>query len=132
MDTGVNNQSVVPGYAGGTINTDTDTGGGITIDTQGYEKVAFALYAGTRTDGSYALKITETDNSDGTTDAAEVPTDAYIVKQTLTASNTVKKVEAKTGKRYVRLRITSTGTTSGCVFKGAVAILSDPKNAPVA
>jgi hypothetical protein len=129
MNEGVNSQSIIPGYAGGTINTDTDTSGGITIDSQGYEKVAFALYAGTRTDGSYLLKILETDNADGTTDAAEVP--SYAVQQTLTASNTVKKVEAKLTKRYCRLRITSTGTTTGCVMKGAVAVLSTAKNNPV-
>ncbi len=122
-------QSLIPGYAGGTINTNTDTSGGITIDTQGYEKVGFALYAGTLTDGSYALKILETDNSDGTTGAAEVP--SYSVQQTLTASNTVKKVEAKPTKRYVRLRITSTGVTTGCVMKGAVAVLSEARNNPV-
>lgn len=124
------NKQCIPGYAGGTINTDTDTGGGITIDTQGFEKVGFALYAGTRTDGSYLLKITETDNADGTTGAAEVA--SYTVQDTLTASNTVKKVETKVNKRYVRLRITSSSTSSGCVFKGAVAILSQPRNAPVA
>lgn len=127
-DSGLQNQKVTPAYAGGTINTDTDTGGGITIDTQGFEKVGYVLHAGTRTDGTYVLKITETDNADGTTGAAEVG--SYIVQETLNASNTTKKVETKPNKRYQRLRITSSSTSSGCVFKGAVAILSDPRNAP--
>lgn len=126
----VQNQSIIPGYAGGTISTVTDTSGGITIDTQGYEKVAFALYAGALTDGSYLLKIQETDNADGTTGAAEVA--SYTVQDTLTASNTVKKVEAKTSKRYARLHIASSAVTTGCVMKGAVAILTGAKNAPVA
>ena len=55
---------------------------------------------------------------------------ARKVQETLTASNTVKKVEAQPTKRYCRLRITSTGVTTGCVFKEATAVLSDPKNAP--
>ena len=129
MEGGMNSQSVIPGYAGGTISTDTDTTGGITVDTQGYDTVAFALYAGTRTDGSYLLKIMETDNADGTTGATEVA--AYNVQQTLIASNTVKKVEAKPSKRFARLRVTSTAVTSGCVMKGAVAVLSKARNNPV-
>lgn len=130
MMAGVQNQSLIPGYAGTTISTNTDTNGGITIDTQGFEKVGFAVYAGTRTDGTYVLKINETDNADGTTGAAEVG--SYTVQNTMNASNTVGKVECKPSKRYVRLVITSTGVTTGCVFKGAVAVLSEAKNNPVA
>jgi hypothetical protein len=121
------NQKITPGYAGGTINTDTDTGGGITIDTQGFEKVGFALHAGTVTAGTLLLKITETSNSDGTTGAAEVG--AYTVQETLSASNTIKKVEAKTNLRYVRLRITS-ASSANIVVKGAAAILSNARNNP--
>jgi hypothetical protein len=44
----------------------------------------------------------------------------------------VGKVECKPSKRYVRLVITSTGVTTGCVFKGGVAVLSESKNNPVA
>ncbi len=126
----VHNVKAIPGYAGATISSSTDTTSTIVIDTQGYESVAFALYAGTLTDGTYLLKILETDNSDGTTGAAEVA--AYQVQDTLTASNTVKKVGAKTNKRYCTLRITSATVTSGCVFKGAVALLGGAKNGPVA
>jgi hypothetical protein len=128
MDTGLKNQKVSSGYAGGTINSDTDTTGGVTIDTQGFGKVGFTVHSGTRTDGSYVLKITETDNADGTTGAAEVG--SYNVQETMTASNAVGKVETAPTKRYCRLRITSTGTSSGCVFKEATAHLSDPRNAP--
>jgi len=127
MDTGLKNQKVTPAYAGGTINTDTDTGGGITIDTQGFEKVGYVLHAGTVTAGTITLKITETDNADGTTGAAEVG--SYTVQETLTASNTSKKVETKPNKRYQRLRMTS-ASSANIVVKGAVAILSDPRNAP--
>ncbi len=126
----MNNQKCIPGYAGGTISTDTDTVSGVVVDTQGFERVGFALHAGTRTDGSYLLKIRETDNADGSTGAAEVA--GYTVQQTLTASNTVKKVEAAPTKRYAVLYVTSSSTSSGCVFKGAVAVLSKSRNNPVA
>ena len=74
------------------------------------------------------LEIMETDNADGTTGAAEVP--AYTVQQEITASNTVKKVEAKTGKRDVRLNMDSDAATN-MVVKSGVAILSAAKNNPV-
>jgi hypothetical protein len=127
-DTGLKNQKVTPAYAGGTINTDTDTSGGITIDTQGFEKVGYALHAGTVTAGTLLLKITETDNADGTTGAAEVG--SYNVQETLSASNTVKKVETPVNKRYQRLRITS-ASSANIVVKGAIAVLSNARNAPV-
>src|SRR5512133_211239 len=111
----VHNVKAIPAWAGATIATATDTTSTIVIDTAGYESVMFACYAGTRTDGSYVLKIMETDNSDGTTGAAEVA--AYQSQGTFSASDTVKKVGAKLTKRYCTMRITSTGTTTGCVFK---------------
>jgi hypothetical protein len=127
-----NNIATRPGWAGATINTNTDTVSTVVIDTQGFESVAFAVYSGTYTDGTYVLKIMECDNSDGTTGATEVP--AYQVQQQFGAagSNLVKKVGADTTKRYCTLKITSTGTTTGCVFKGAVALLGGARNSPVA
>ncbi len=68
----VNNIKATAGYAGATIATATDTDSAVIIDTQGFESVAFAVYVGAITDGQYVLKIMETDNSDGTTGAAEV------------------------------------------------------------
>lgn len=126
----VNNIKATPGWAGATINSDTNTTSTIVIDSQGFESVGFLVYAGTRTDGSYLLKILETDNSDGTTGAAEVG--SYQVQGTVSASDTVKKVGAKLTKRYCTLRITSAGVTTGCVFKGAIAVLGGARNNPVA
>lgn len=131
MDLG-NNLKVIPAWAGATINSNTDTDSTIVIDTQGYEnQVLVAVYSGTITDGAFALKARETDSADGTTGAAEVGT--YTVQQSFAASddNAVKKVAVRTTKRYLTLRITSTGVTSGGVFKGAIALLR-PKDAPVA
>jgi len=128
----VNNLKLAAGWAGATIATNTDTDSTVVIDTQGFEAVAFALYSGAITDGSFLLKIRETDNADGTTGAAEVG--AYQVQNTMVAAddNVVKKVGAKVNKRYCTLRITSTGVTTGGVFKGAVAVLGKPRVAPVA
>ncbi len=100
------------------------------IDRQGFDSVAFALYCGTRTDGSYLLKIMESDNADGVTGATEVA--KYQSQGTMNTSNSVGKVGAALTKRYCTLRITSSGVTTGAVFKGAVALLGNPVIAPVA
>jgi hypothetical protein len=118
-------------WVGATIATNTDTTSTVVIDTQGYEpEVMFAVYSGTITDGSYVLEIRETDNSDGTTGAAEVG--SYLHQDTFAATedNAVQKVGARLSKRYCTLNIASTGTTTGGVFKGAIAVLS-PKARPV-
>lgn len=133
-----NNVKTIAGYAGATIATATDSDSGIIIDTQGFESLAFAVYVGAITDGSYVLKIMESADGTGFTNATEVA--AYqnsVAARTLTKtptddSNTVKKVGAKLSKRYAKLRITSTGTTTGAVFKGAVALLGGAHEAPVA
>lgn len=128
----VHNISVKPAWPGATIATNTDTTATVVIDSAGCEAVAFAVYSGAYTDGTYLLKIMETDNSDGTTGAAEVA--AYQQQDSFGAasSTTVKKVGAVLSKRYCTLRITSTGTTTGCVFKGAVALLGHCRARPVA
>lgn len=126
----VHNIKATPGYAGATIGSNTTTTSPIVIDTQGFESSMFAVYAGAWTDGAFALKILETDNSDGTTGAAEVA--SYQQQDSVGASNVVKKVGTKPNKRYQTLSIVSTGVTTGCVFKGAIALLGGPLNAPVA
>jgi hypothetical protein len=128
----VNNIKVTPAWAGATISTATDTVSTTVVDGQGFESIAMAVHSGTYTDGAYVLKIMECDNADGTTGATEVG--SYIVQNSFGAasSNTVKKVGAKLNKRYCTLKITSTGTTTGCVFKSGVAILGNARNSPVA
>lgn len=125
----VHNVKTSPGWAGATISTNTDTDSALVLDSQGcHETICFAVYSGTRTDGSYVLKIMESDDSGG---ASPSEVSSYQVQDTLATSNAVEKVGAVLTKRYAFLRITSTGTTTGCVFKGAVA-LQNPIVAPVA
>jgi len=126
----VHNVKCSPGWAGATISTSTDTDSALVIDSQGFESIAFAVYSGTRTDGTYTLKIVETDNSDGSTGAAEVG--SYQVQGVMNTSNAVGKVGAKLSKRYCKLRITSATVTTGCVFKGAIALQGGARNNPVA
>ncbi len=129
----VHNVKATAGWAGATISTDTNTDSTIVIDSQGFESVMYAVYSGTSTDGVYVLKILETDNADGTTGAAEVGSYQFqdSFSPTGAEDNTVQKVGAKLSKRYCTLRITSTSTSSGCVFKAAIALLGGARNSPI-
>lgn len=128
----VHSVKMVPAWGGATIATDTDTTSTVVVDTLGYDSIAIGVLSGTITDGTFKLKILETDNADGSTGAAEVG--SYQVQDSFVAAsdNTVKKVGAPLTKRYCTLRLTSTGTTSGGVFQGAVAVLGNALSAPVA
>lgn len=122
--------NIVPAYAGGTIATDTNTDG-IAVDRLGFEACEFALYSGTITDGTYDLTVL---HSDTDSNYAAAPADSIIgAAQFVAASdNVVKRIGYIGNKRYVKLRITSASTTSGGVFKGAIAVLASPYHAPVA
>lgn len=115
------------------ITTDTTTAG-IIIDTAGYESLEFLIIAKTITDGAYALKLEEGDDS-GLSDAADVA--AADVLGVLTGfvaadDNTVKRVGSIGKKRYQRLSIVSTSTTTGVDIMSAIALLGHPQHAPVA
>ncbi len=130
-----NNVKATAGYAGATIATNADTDSAVIIDSQGFESLMYAVYVGAITDGTYKLKILESDSATFADSGAEVG--SYHVQNSFTKtptdnSNSVLKVGAKLSKRYAKLRITSTGTTSGAVFKGAVALLGGAHSAPVA
>lgn len=105
------------------ISSDTTTVGSI-IDTQGNEAVDIALVSATLTDGSYALSLEHGDDS-GLSDAAVVAAtdlDADVSTVTLadTDDNAIKIIGYVGKKRYVRINVVSTGTTSGGTVGGLV------------
>jgi hypothetical protein len=116
------------------IGSDTTTVGNI-IDTAGYESLEFLLWTKTVTDGDYAWKIEHGDDS-GLSDAADVAsTDLLGVLTGFTADtddNKVNRVGYIGKKRYVRMSVVSTNTTTGVDAIGGIAILGHPKRAPVA
>lgn len=115
------------------ISSNTTTVGNI-IDTALFESIEWAIIAGTITDGAYALKIEHGDDS-GLSDAADIGSDDLLGTLTgliATDDDGVKRVGYIGKKRYVRLSLVSTGVTTGVDSVGAVALLSDPKHAPVA
>ncbi len=105
-----------------TISTNTTTVGE-TIDRQGFESLTFSVITGTVTDGDYEFKLFEGDESD-MSDEAEVDSGDII--------NTIPDFTADTdddavhqfgyvgSKRYTRVKVVSTSTSSGAVLGTAV------------
>lgn len=115
------------------ITTDTTTVGEI-IDTAEFGSLEFIISSGTITDGAYALKLEEGDDS-GLSDAADVPAADILgdlVGFVAADDDAVKRVGSIGKKRYQRLSIVSTGTTTGADSIGAVAVQGNPRSMPVA
>ena len=106
------------------ISTDTTTAGEI-IDMQAYGAIEFLLFSGTLTDGTYTPKLEVGDDS-GLSDAEEVDTAnlmGTIADATFAASDddAIKMIGIKHGnKRYCRISIVSTGTSTGGTMSAIV------------
>lgn len=125
--------SVTPetGFDLAIIATDTTSLGNI-IDTATYESLEFLLISGTIADGAYAVSLQEGDDS-GLSDVAAVSADETLgdADFALTDDDTSKKIGYIGKKRYVRLSIVSTATTSGGTL-GAIALLGTAQTQPTA
>lgn len=122
------------GLKSSTIASDTTTNGEW-IDLAGNYSVIWSIISGTVTDGAYAVKLQDADESDKS-DAADVDSDFILGSLTdasfaSTDDDTVKSIGYNGKKRYVRLSLVSTSTATGGTF-AAIAVLSDPRHAPSA
>lgn len=108
--------------AAAAISTNTTTNGTV-IDLQGFESCRFDIHSATLTDGSYACSIQEGTASDGS-DMADAAAASVLGSATFAATddNAVKSLSYVGSKRYVRVKIVSTGVTTGGTL-GALAIL---------
>lgn len=114
-----------------TIATDTTTPGE-TLDMQGYQSCLFLPFTGTLTDGDYEFQLFEGDESD-MSDEAEVSSDdvvGTIPDWDADADDDKISQFAYIGtKRYVRVKVVSTNTTTGAVV-GAMAVQSHALDNP--
>jgi hypothetical protein len=126
-----NNVGDVVGLNIQTIDSDTTTLGPI-IDTLGFESIEFIPITGTITDGSFVFSILQSDLA-LMTDAAAVPAAEVLGAVTIVAANDniTDRIGSVGKKRYKRLQVVSTLTSSGGVM-GAVAIQGNPHRTPVA
>ena len=112
------------------ITTDTTTVGNI-IDTQGEEAVDVALFTGTATDGDYVLSLEHGDDP-ALSDAAVVAAkdlDALVSTVAMAAADDdVSKSIGYVGKkRYIRINIVSTNTTTGVTNFGGLIVFGRPR-----
>jgi len=126
-----------------TIATDTTTYSSA-IDRRGYSAIEFFVNSGVITDGAYTITLVECDTSGGTyTDVAagnqlgaSAAKDNGAIYYTssiafaLTEDQTVKRIGYTGTKNFVKLKIVSTGTTTGGIF-GGVVVKANAMSTPV-
>ena len=112
--------------------SDTTTAGAI-IDRDGFEALEILVFSGVLTDGAYELVIEDGDVAN-LSDAAVVASTFLLGVFTdlaLTDDATIERIGYIGHKRYVRISVITTGTTTSGFLAGA-ALLGSAKHAPVA
>lgn len=105
--------------------TYTATQTGATVDRAGYEIATVIFSLGTKTDGTHTPSIEESDD-----DSSWGAATALSGSLAALASNTDQRVGYTGSKRYIRAKVTITGSPStGCAF-GAIATLGDARTKP--
>ncbi len=127
-----NNVKVSIALVAAIIDSDTTTVGA-TIDTQGFESLEFAAMTGALADGAFAGALYHDNDPLMATETLVLAADLLGTVPAFTSleGSTIKKAGYKGAKRYVRLKVASTTTTDGGIV-GAIAVQSNPRNAPVA
>jgi len=103
------------------ITSDTTTVGNI-VDTQGFESLTYFIQSGVLTDGDYVVVLEDGDAAN-LSDAAVVNSDFVIGSLPVFApadDQVVKSVGLVSKKRFQRLSLASTNTTSGGFFASTV------------
>lgn len=110
---------------GSTVDRTDPTGG---VDS--FTSAMVVVFTGTVTDGTWTFTVQDSD--DGSSWAAAAAGDLQGTSPVVTApdDNTVYEVGYMGAKRYLRVSVVSTGSTSGAVF-GALVVLGDPGSKPV-
>ena len=108
------------------------TNTGDSIDLAGFNSAGFYIFSGTLTDGVYTPSIEDSDDNTNWTAVSASNLNKTIATATFTATddNVCKSIGYIGSKRYVRLKIVSTGVTTGGTLV-AVAFLGTSTFAPV-
>lgn len=111
---------------------------GTEVDLAGFEAAECVITTGVVTDGTHTFKIEESDVSgSGYATAADddvigvVNSTGVILTTAAGDDNQVARIGYRGRKRYVRIVTVAAGTTTGGIY-GAVWVLGQPRNAPVA
>jgi len=94
---------------------------GASVDLQGYEGAVVIIAAGAWTDGSHAFSLEE--SADNATFSTVASGDLQGTLPTIAASgdgNKTYRVGYRGSKRYLRVKSTVTGATSGAVYGASI------------
>lgn len=105
---------------------------GSSVDTRGFESLAFAFHYGTITDGTFTPSLEESDDDSAWTAVAAADLQGTFTAGTSSADETVVRVGYTGDKRYVRPVVTASGSPATGGEFSAVGILGCPHGAPVA
>jgi hypothetical protein len=114
----------------GTVN---GTGVDMTDPTGGvdsFTSAMFIVYTGTITDGTHTFTCQESDDNSTFTAVAAAELQGTSPVVTATDDDQVYAIGYMGSKRYLRLSVVSSGTTTGGIFGGLV-LLGDPGSKPV-
>ncbi len=106
-----------------TYNSD-QTGTG--VDLRGYDSAMAVVQSGALTDGTHTPKMQESDDDSTYTDVAAADLRGSFAN---IAADSVQRVGYHGGKRYVRVFVTSSGTT-GAIY-GSTIVRGHPHQAPL-
>ncbi|MFC9700925.1 hypothetical protein ACFTWD_09565 [Streptomyces sp. NPDC056943] len=95
-----------------------------------FQDALVIVHTGTITDGTHAVDVQESD--DNTTFTSVAASELQGAEPSIVAAddNKMYVVGYKGTKRYLRVAVTASGTTSGGVY-GASVVLANPRTAPV-
>lgn len=106
----------------------TATANGTGVDLKGYETAIAVVQFGTWTDGTHTPSLEESDdNSSFTAVAAADMEGSFTAVSAGGGSNTVQTVGYKGRKRYIRVKLTLSGTTTGAL-SNALIVRSRPRH----
>lgn len=115
------------------IGTDTTLYGDAT-DQRGFESFELSFVSGIIVDGTYTITLQESDDNTFASGVTEIPADRLLgsysdIIYTTGENNTIKRIGFLPTKTYFRVKLVSSGVTSGGALS-AQFILGDPENAP--
>lgn len=115
------------------ITTRTASGNGTGVDRAAsgamYQDAMVVVHTGTITDGTHAVDIQESDDNSAWNSVAASELQGAEPSIVAADDDKVFIVGYKGTKRYLRVAITASGTTTGGVY-GATVVLANPRNAP--
>ena len=97
------------------------------VDIRGFDSAMAVIQSGALTDGTHTPKLQESDDNSTYTDVAAADLEGTLAN---ISADAVQRIGYKGAKRYVRVFVTSNGTT-GAIY-GAVILRGVSHHAPVA